>query len=67
MGHKAYCAVSGILFSIIALAHLARIAFGTSIQVGEYFVPMIVSWVGVVVLAGLAFWAFRLRHRQFDS
>jgi hypothetical protein len=31
-----------------------------SIQVDEYVVPMFVSWIALVVPAGLAFWAFRI-------
>jgi len=60
MGHRNYCAISGVLFSLVALAHLLRIAYGMSIQVDEYTVPMFVSWLGLIVPAGLAFWAFRI-------
>ena len=60
MGYKNYCAVSGVLFSLVAIAHLLRIVYGMSIQVDEYVVPMFVSWVGLIVPAGLAFWAFRI-------
>lgn len=59
MGYKNYSAVSGVLFSLVAIAHLLRIVYGMSIQVDEYAVPMFVSWVGLTVPAGLAFWAFR--------
>jgi hypothetical protein len=60
MGYKNYCVVSGVLFSLVAIAHLLRIVYGMSIQVDEYVVPMLVSWVGLIVPAGLAFWAFRI-------
>ncbi|MDH3621901.1 MAG: hypothetical protein OER91_13475 [Gammaproteobacteria bacterium] len=60
MEHKNYCIVSGVLFSLVALAHLLRIVNGMSIQVDDYAVPMFVSWVALVVPAGLAFWAFRI-------
>jgi len=64
MGHKNYCAVSGILFVVVALAHLLRIVYGMSVQVDDYLVPMVVSWIGFVVPAGLAFWAFRISRSQ---
>jgi hypothetical protein len=67
MGHKNYCAVSGGLFSLVALGHLLRIVYGMSIQVDEYVVPMFVSWVGFVVPAGLAFWAFRIARNSIAS
>ncbi len=60
MNHKNYCTVSGVLFMLVALAHLLRIANGMSIQVDEYMVPMFVSWIGLVVPTGLAVWAFRI-------
>ena len=60
MGHQKYCAISGVLFALVAIAHLLRILYGLPIQVDDYAVPMLVSWVGLVVPAGLAFWAFRI-------
>ena len=62
MRHKNYCTVSGVLFSLVALAHLLRVVLVMPIQVDEYVVPMFVSWVGFVVPAGLAFWAFRINR-----
>ena len=64
MGHKDYCTVSGVLFTLVALAHLLRIVNGMSIQVDEYEVPMFVSWVGLVVPASLAVWAFRINRES---
>lgn len=60
MNHNSYCTVSGILFALVALAHLLRIINGMAIQVDDYAVPMAVSWIGFIVPAALAFWAFRL-------
>ena len=60
MNHKNYCTISGILFALVALAHLIRIASGMSVQVDDYAVPMLVSWFGLLVPATLAAWAFGL-------
>ena len=60
MGHKNYCVVSGVLFLLVALAHLLRIVYGMSIQIDDFAVPMLASSIGLMVSAGLAFWAFRL-------
>ncbi|MDA0796954.1 MAG: hypothetical protein O3C55_11010 [Proteobacteria bacterium] len=60
MGCKKYCAVSGVLFSLVALAHLFRVVYGLSVQVAEFVVPMSVSWLGFIVPAALAAWAFRI-------
>jgi len=63
MNHRNYCIVSGLLFSLVALAHLLRIVYGMSIQVDDHEVPMLVSWVGLIVPAALAIWAFRLNRQ----
>lgn len=63
MGHKEYCVVSGVLFSLVALAHLLRIVYGSSIHVDDYAVPMLASWIGFLIPAALATWAFRIRRR----
>ena len=63
MTHKPYCAVSGTLFSLVALAHLMRLIYGWHIQVDDLTVPMWVSWVGFFVPALLAVWAFRVGFR----
>lgn len=61
MGHKEYCIISGTLFSLVALAHLLRIVYGMSVQIDEFAVPMLVSWVGLIVPGVLAVWAFRIK------
>ena len=67
MEYKKYCLVSGIVFSVVALAHLLRIVNAMSFQVGDYAVPMWVSWIGLIVTAGLAFWAFRASRESSAS
>ena len=59
MNNTNYCLVSGALFTLVALAHLLRIVYGLSIRVEDVVVPMSVSWIGLIVPAGLAIWAFR--------
>jgi hypothetical protein len=62
MEHKEYCVVSGILFTLVAVAHLLRILYGVSVQVEEYDVPMFVSWIGLILPGALAVWAFRINR-----
>jgi hypothetical protein len=62
MRHKDYCLVSGVLFALVALAHLLRILYGMSVQVDQIDVPMFVSWIGLVVPGALAVWAFRINR-----
>ncbi len=67
MRYKGYCVVSGVLFFLAALAHLLRIVYRSSIQVDDVSVPMLVSWIGLMVTAGLATWAFRITRGESVS
>jgi hypothetical protein len=60
MAHKTYCVVSGVLFALVALAHLLRLVYGLPVQIDEFPVPMFISWAGFIVPALLSFWAFRV-------
>ncbi len=64
MDYKKYCVVSGGLFGLVALAHLLRILNGAPVQVDTMEIPMLVSWIGLVVPAGLALWAFRIARSR---
>jgi hypothetical protein len=67
MAYRQYCVVSGILFCLVALVHLLRILYGVPVLVGEYLVPMGLSWIAFAVPATLAFWAFRLTRLKRAS
>jgi len=58
MKSRNYCLVSGLIFMLVALAHLARLIYGWQIQLADILLPMWVSWVGLVIPALLALWAF---------
>ena len=62
MSNQRYLLVSGVLFALVAIAHLLRIVFGLPVQVDATTVPMAVSWTGFVVPGALAVWAFRLNR-----
>ncbi len=59
MSIKTYCGVSALLFTLVALAHLVRLINGWPIQVGDANIPLVVSWVGLVITGALAFSGFR--------
>ena len=67
MEYRRYCTISGVLFSLVALAHLLRIVYGMTIQIDEYVVPMFVSWIALAVPAGLAVWAFRISRESSSA
>ena len=62
MTKQNYLLISGTLFALVAIAHLVRLIFQLPVLVEEYAVPMYISWVGFIVPALLAAWAFRLRR-----
>jgi hypothetical protein len=61
MATLAFPKFAATLFAVVALAHVARIAFGVPVMVGDASVPMAVSWVAAVVFGALAAWGFRAR------
>ena len=67
MHYRTYCLISGILFSLVAIAHLLRIIYGLNLTVDDYEVPMFASWLAFVVPATLAAWAFRLNRRSIET
>jgi uncharacterized membrane protein len=42
---KSYIAISVIIFALVAIGHIVRIAQGWQVHVGEMGVAMSVSWV----------------------
>ncbi len=51
--------VAGIIFLIIALAHLARLSLGTVAILGTHVIPVWASGIGFAVSALMAMWMFR--------
>ena len=64
MSHKVFLTVSGTIFGVIALLHLARLLAGWPARIGAFDVPTWFSWVSLIVAGYLAFSAFRLRGRR---
>ena len=61
---RAYLAVSGTLFGIVALMHVLRLVQDWPVQFAGWTVPLWVSWIGVLVAGGLCLWGFRLAGRR---
>ena len=64
MKENKYLVVSGTVFCLVALLHLARLFFGWQVQVGTWVVPLWQSWCGLIVAGALSGWAFRLAARK---
>jgi len=63
MTMRAYLLLTTVLFTIIALVHLLRFAFGWTAVVGTWTVPLFVSLIAVVICVLLAFWGMNLMRR----
>jgi hypothetical protein len=64
MDQKTFSIVAGVIFAVVALLHLMRIYMNWPIEIGNWSVPMWVSWTGLVVAGGLAFFGLRLAARD---
>ena len=64
MDQKAFSLSAGIIFSLIALLHLLRVAFGWEAILEGWMVPMRVSWVAILIAAYLAYQGFRLGKKS---
>jgi len=61
---RRYELVSGIFFTILALAQLTRAVLGWPVQVDGFTVPIWVSGVAFLIAGSLAMWAFRSAGRN---
>ena len=57
---RAYVQISGVLFGVIALAHLVRLFRHWPIDLAGHAVPLWVSWLGLLLAGVLSVWALRL-------
>lgn len=67
MNIRTYCRVSAIIFVVVALAHLARLIYSSSITIDGATIPMFVSWIGFIVPGALAYWGFQGAQRLTGS
>ncbi len=58
MSRERYFLITAIVFTIVALAHLARIVFGWSFVIDGWSLPMWVSWIDAAVTGALANYGF---------
>jgi len=56
--------VASIVFAIFALGHAARLYNHTKVVAATHQIPMEVSWVALIIAAGLCIWMWRLASRS---
>jgi len=59
MNRKNYCLVTAFVFSVIGLLHLLRIVLGWEAVVGDWSIPMGLSWLAMIVTVVLAYFGFK--------
>jgi hypothetical protein len=64
MRQRTFSLVAGVVFGLIALAHVLRIIFGVSLVVNDISIPMWASGLAVVVMEYLAYQVFRLARKS---
>ena len=60
MSSSQYFLFSGIVFTIVAIGHLARLVYQIPVLIGSYTLPMWPSYLALIVPVFLAVTAFRL-------
>jgi len=53
-GSKTFFLVAGVIFAVVALVHLVRVVMDWSVTIGDWSIPMWVSWVALIVAGGLS-------------
>jgi len=56
-----YSVVSGVVFGFIAIAQSVRALRQLPVHVGDFDVPVWLSWIAAVIMGSLCVWAFRAR------
>jgi hypothetical protein len=60
MGTNSYLIVTGCIFGLLAVLQIARLTFRWPVRIASFEIPLVASWVAVLVAGGLSIWAFRL-------
>ena len=63
MKPKTYASTAGIIFSVIALLHLARLVFGWEAVIGNWSVPAWVSVAALLIAGYLGYAGLKLSRR----
>ncbi len=64
MNRELYFLITAIIFTIVALVHLARIVFSWSAVIDGWSVPMWSSWIAAGVTVALAYYGFLFNRKS---
>ncbi len=60
---RTFLMTAGIVFGVVALAHLMRVFVGADLNVFGWDVPLWLSWIGTAITAYLSYMSFHLAMR----
>jgi hypothetical protein len=60
---KSLLTIASLIFLIVCLLHLARIAFGWDVLLGDFDAPMWLSWAGVIIAGYLSYSCYHFARR----
>lgn len=63
MSQKTFSLSAGLIFFVVALAHILRIAMGWHVVVAGWAIPMWVSWIAIPIAGFLGFEGLRNSKR----
>jgi hypothetical protein len=58
MQFRQYAVVTALIFTVVAVAHAARLYYGWPVTIGSTEIPMAVSWAAVIFAGLLALAGF---------
>jgi hypothetical protein len=64
MNERSYSWIAGVIFLLIGLGHLFRVAFGVSFVVNDIPIPMWASLVAFIVMGILSYEGFHLARKS---
>lgn len=56
--------LAGLIFLVVAIVHLLRLAFSWHVALGDFSVPMWLSWFGVLIAGYLSYSSFHFALRK---
>lgn len=56
--------IAGVVFGVVSLAHLLRLAFGLDIVIGSFYAPGWLSWVGIIITGYLSYSSFHFARQK---
>lgn len=60
---RPFTSIAAVIFGLVALAHLYRLATHLPVTIGAHSIPQGASWIGLFVAGGLSLMLFREARR----